>query len=188
MKNRYQLFKTSEKGEIAVMAAILIPTVLLVFLFLVSKMDLYGVKSEIKYYMELSSKVATDTAVVMEDANGNNVCVILNDKDIQRNNTWQQTTDTLYNNLANPNNHSIKLGEEINITAVSTADAYNAWNWNKEEQRFERPSSMRDLNQYFQQGQVSLIVTGTFKPAYLPIPDFWSGYHFRIAVSASCLS
>lgn len=177
-----------ENGDVAVFAACVVPAVLLIFLFLVSKMDLFGVKQELKYYMELSAKVATDTAVVMEDTEGNRICVIFNDNNIYRNNTWTQTTETLYDNLTNPNNKTIKLGTEINIISISTADTENAWGWNKDAQRFDRPGNMRPLNEYFQDGNVSMVMKGYFKPAYLPIPDFWPGYYFEIPVSASCLS
>ena len=177
-----------ERGDVAVFAAAIIPTVALIFLFLVSKLDLFSVKQELKYYAELSAKVATDTAVAMEDEQGKNICVILNDKNILRNNTWQQATEVLYENLSNPVNKSIKLGEEVIITAISTDSVENAWGWNADFQRFDRPSSMKPLNDYFQNGNVSIVVQGYFKPNYLPIPDFWQGYYFEVPVNASCLS
>lgn len=177
-----------ERGDVSAFAAIIIPMVILIFMFLVSKMDLFNIKQEIKYYAELSTKVASDTAVVMEDSQGNNICVILNDRGIERNNTYKQATETLYNNLSNPLNKSIDLGGEIIITAISTEKSLNAWGWNKITQRFDRPSSMLALNEYFKNGQVSMVITGYFKPNYLPIPDFWKGYTFTVPVSASCLS
>lgn len=182
-----QRFLKGKSGDIAVFSALVLPAFILIFFFLVSKGETYNIREELKSYIEISAKAAANTAVVLEDTQGQRICVILNDRGANRNDTWLHTTQTLSQNI-NVAGSSLLNPEEVFIESIGTEESPNAWGWNPTTHDFTRPSSMRDLNEYFKKGEVSIVIRGRFKPNYLPLGDLWDGYKIEVHTLVSCLS